>query len=410
MSEELEKEETKLKRITIKTETGSKWFDDPDKLLAWVQQQRQLYGFHSNVSQRYQMQQLFSTFDQSWNSLQKQITDGLRRFKNDPDNYNNRVEQFSNSFSFYLTNKQLFTEEALFAPFVQRQSEKSVELGLAALAVAFDVNVSPVDRKMYLGLKQADEYFAGSDDRIKDEADSLQQLKERWDEEQTNQRDNWVNEYQQKIDEATRQNLKVDGLISDWQEQTETQTADLETHKEEFKKKFKDALANSKTDLENLTKTYDDKLALHAAVKYWGIQQNSHNDKAKLYAKALGATTFVVLLTIILFAIWGLDKPFKEVAVSRLVTAAAITTFGIWIIKVVGNIFMSHLHLATDAQERRTMIHTYLALTRKGQGPKEEDRQLILQTLFRPSTTDMVKNDQGPTQLVDLINRLSPKA
>ena len=409
MSEEIEQEEAKLKRITIKTETGSKWFDDPDKLLTWVQQQRQLYGFHGNVSQRYQMQQLFSTFDQSWSNLQKQITDGLRRFKNDPDNYNNRVEQFSNSFSSYITNKQLFTEEAPFAPFVQRQAEKSVELGLAALAVAFDVNVSPVDRKMYQGLQQADNYFAGSEDRIKDEADSLQQLKERWDEEQTNQRDNWVNEYQQKIDEATRQNSKVDGLISGWQDQTETQTADLETHKEEFKRKFKDELANAKTDLENLTKTYDVKLALHAAVKYWGIQQDSHNDKAKLYAKALGATTVVVLLTIILFAIFGLDKPFKEVAVSRLVTAAAITTFGIWIIKIVGNIFMSHLHLATDAQERRTMIHTYLALTRKGQGPKEEDRQLILQTLFRPSTTDMVKNDQGPTQLVDLINRLSPK-
>jgi len=409
MSEEIEQVETKLKRITIKTETGSKWFDDPDKLLAWVQQQRQLYGFHGNVSQHYQMQQLFSTFDQSWNNLQKQITDGLRRFKNDPDNYNNRVEQFSNSFSFYITNKQIFTEEASFAPFVQRQAKKSVELGLAALAVAFDVNVSPVDRKMYQGLQQADEYFAGSDGRIKDEGDLLQQLKERWDEEQTNQRDNWINEYQQKIDEATRQNSKIDGLISEWQNQTETQTADLETHKEEFKKKFKDELANAKTDLENLTKTYDDKLALHAAVKYWGIQQDSHNYKAKFYVKALGVTTVVVLLTIILFAIFGLDKPFKEVAVSRLVTAAAITTFGIWIIKIVGNIFMSHLHLATDAQERRTMIHTYLALTRKGQGPKEEDRQLILQTLFRPSTTDMVKNDQGPTQLVDLINRLSPK-
>ena len=63
----------------------------------------------------------------------------------------------------------------------------------------------------------------------------------------------------------------------------------------------------------------------------------------------------------------------------------------------------------TNYKERRTMIHTYLALTRKGQGPKAEDRQLMLQTLFRPSTTDMVKNDQGPTQLVDLINRLSPK-
>jgi hypothetical protein len=30
MSEELDQEEIKLKRITIKTETGSKWFDGED--------------------------------------------------------------------------------------------------------------------------------------------------------------------------------------------------------------------------------------------------------------------------------------------------------------------------------------------------------------------------------------------
>lgn len=408
MSEETE-ELIKLKRITIKTETGSKWFDEPEKLLAWVQQQRQLYAFHVQQSQRYQIHQLFTTFDQSWNHLQKQVTDGLKRFKNDPDNYNNRVEQFSNSFNSFLDSKKLFTEEASFYQFIKRQAAKSDEFGLAAIAAVFDVNVSPIDRKMYQGLQEADAYISGNQDRVKDEADSLQMLKERWDEEQTSQRDTWVSEYQVKIDEATRQNLKVDGLISDWQDQTETQTADLESHKEQFQAKFDAELQSAKTDLENLTKTYDDNLALHASVRYWGIQQKSHNTKAKNFAIALGVATVIVLATIILFSIYGLDKPFKEVAVSRFITAAAITTFGIWIIKIVGNIFMSHLHLATDAQERRTMIHTYLALTRKGQGPKDEDRQLILQTLFRPSTTDMVKNDQGPTQLVDMINRLSPK-
>lgn len=52
MSEEIE-QEIKLKRITIKTlfhqnKKGSKWFDEPEKLLAWVQQQRQLYAFHAH--------------------------------------------------------------------------------------------------------------------------------------------------------------------------------------------------------------------------------------------------------------------------------------------------------------------------------------------------------------------------
>ncbi|MDP5130175.1 MAG: DUF6161 domain-containing protein [Paraglaciecola sp.] len=406
-------EEQKLKRITIKTETGSKWFDEPEKLQSWVQQQRALYNFNSQASQasqRYQMHNLFSTFNNSWQNLEQLISNGLLRHKHAPEQYNQHAEQFSRSFEQFLNGKKLFTEDAPFAEFIKRQANKSVEKGLAAIAVAFDINVSAIDRMMFEGLNEADAYFAGNEERVNDETEALQQLKARWDDELTKHRDSWQQEYQLKIDAATIQNQKADGLISDWQDQTEIQTADLESHKAQFKESFDDELDKAKSDLENLTKTYDDKLALQASVKYWGIQHQSHAVKARHFAIALGISTVAVLAVIILFSILGLDKPFKEIPVSRLLTAAAITTFGIWIIKILANIFMSHLHLATDAQERRTMIHTYLALTRKGQGPREEDRQLILQTLFRPSTTDMIKNEQGPTQLVDLINRLSPRA
>ena len=80
-----------------------------------------------------------------------------------------------------------------------------------------------------------------------------------------------------------------------------------------------------------------------------------------------------------------------HIHINRLFTAAILTTFGVWLVKISANIFMSHMHLETDAQERRTMMHTYLALTRKGQCPKEDERQLILQTLFRPSANGMIK-------------------
>lgn len=402
-------EDKKLKRITIKTENGTKWFDDPDKLLAWVNHQQQLYSFHSQHSHRYQLQQLFNVFDQSWAKLQQQITQGLKRAQNDPDSYNNVAEQFSKSFNDYLEKQQLFTDEAPYSKFFQRQVKKGPEYGMAVLAVAFDANVSPLDREMYKAIQEADAFFAGNQERVTDEGESLQELRQRWDTEFTEQRDSWMSDYQFQIDEASRLNKKAESLIEDWQQQTETQSQELTDHQADFKKQYDDALVEASSELDNLTKTYDDKLALHASVKYWGLQHDSHESKAKGFAWALGITTVVVLATIIVFALYGLDKPIKEVAVSKLVTAAALTTFGLWAIKILANIFMSHLHLATDAQERRTMIHTYLALTRKGQGPKEEDRQLILQTLFRPSTTDMVKNDQGPTQLVDLINRLSPK-
>jgi hypothetical protein len=238
-------EELKLKRITIKTESGTKWFEDPDKLLAWVQQQQQLYAFHGAHSQRYQLQQDISKFDQSWSALQQQITQGLRRFKSEPENYNSRVDKFSADFNAYLEKKELFTEEAPFNKFLQRQAKKCPEFGLAALAVALDLNVSQIDRKMMLGLQEAEAYFAGNQARVKDEAESLNQFKERWDEELTTNRNSWVSEYQVKIEESASQNQKVSGLIEQWERQTESQTADLNSHKSEFKSKFDDEIANA---------------------------------------------------------------------------------------------------------------------------------------------------------------------
>lgn len=72
-------------------------------------------------------------------------------------------------------------------------------------------------------------------------------------------------------------------------------------------------------------------------------------------------------------------------------------------------IFVSNLHLRTDADERVTMIQTYLALLREGSGPKEDERQLVLQTLFRPSKAGFIK-DEGPSAFHEIVtNALSKK-
>jgi multidrug transporter EmrE-like cation transporter len=177
----------------------------------------------------------------------------------------------------------------------------------------------------------------------------------------------------------------------------------------QFKQTLEQTLATARQDLDNLKKTYDEDLALRASVRYWGLQQKDHRSKSVGFGIVLAVVALFVMVIIIGYSFRFLDTSIQDIQVSRLVTATVLTTFGIWMVRVIANLFMSHMHLATDAQERRTMIHTYLALLRKGHGPKDDERQLILQTLFRPSTTDMVKNDHGPAQIVDLLNRMSPK-
>jgi len=86
----------------------------------------------------------------------------------------------------------------------------------------------------------------------------------------------------------------------------------------------------------------------------------------------------------------------------------AISTFGIWVTRLSAKIFISNLHLRTDADERVTMIQTYLALLREGSGPMDEERQLILQTLFRPSSTGFIKDD-GPSSFHELVTNVLNK-
>ena len=49
-------EAIKLKRITIKTESGSRWFDNPHKLQAWCREQPELYSFFRSIWSMHQFQ------------------------------------------------------------------------------------------------------------------------------------------------------------------------------------------------------------------------------------------------------------------------------------------------------------------------------------------------------------------
>ncbi len=62
--------------------------------------------------------------------------------------------------------------------------------------------------------------------------------------------------------------------------------------------------------------------------------------------------------------------------------------------------------LASDAAERVVMIKAYVALAREGK-LDDSHRSLILQALFKPSTTGLVKDDAVPASMLDLATRVA---
>jgi hypothetical protein len=83
----------------------------------------------------------------------------------------------------------------------------------------------------------------------------------------------------------------------------------------------------------------------------------------------------------------------------------AAGVFSVWLVRIVVRLFLSHVHLLADANERVTMANTYLALQHSKEGLVEQDRQLILQVLFRPSTSGVVKDDGVPLSWIEAITK-----
>ena len=88
----------------------------------------------------------------------------------------------------------------------------------------------------------------------------------------------------------------------------------------------------------------------------------------------------------------------------------AITMMLVWFVRILVRIFLSNLHLAKDADERRTMLSTYIAMVRGGKAFKDEDLRLILEPLFRPTADGIVKDEAMPLSFFKLLTRQQLRA
>ncbi|MDI1264818.1 MAG: DUF6161 domain-containing protein [bacterium] len=156
------------------------------------------------------------------------------------------------------------------------------------------------------------------------------------------------------------------------------------------------------SDLEATHRAYEVQMQLQAPVLYW-------RTRAAQYRKAAG-WSLAVLILFSAASVSGLFWLYERAAAhlptdSTTVPYAALfrasafallmTSILFWAGRVILRIYLSARHLATDAEERRTMITTFLALTKKA-SVGEEDRKFILAALFRPSADGIVKEESAP--------------
>ena len=149
---------------------------------------------------------------------------------------------------------------------------------------------------------------------------------------------------------------------------------------------------------------------MRAPVEYWSDKAISHNAKSRSLLKWVFGGMFVLaaifaLLTERVFSTLYNGRPDSwKIAAPILVGVVAV-----WAVRLIVRMYLSQSHLATDAEERVTMVKTYLSLLEGGKMPDSEDRKLVLTPLFRPATDGIVKEDGIPHPALDLLTKLGGK-
>lgn len=158
---------------------------------------------------------------------------------------------------------------------------------------------------------------------------------------------------------------------------------------------------------EQIRKTFLADIALKAPAEYWTTKQKTHRDMAWVF----GALSFVALAASAISLVSFIQNLLQKVqpnTAPELWRIGAIATFGVfvvWGVRLLVRMFLSHLHLYGDASERIVMVKTYLSLLEGDRLASSEDRQLILQALFRPASDGIVKDEAVPLSIFEALTR-----
>lgn len=163
-----------------------------------------------------------------------------------------------------------------------------------------------------------------------------------------------------------------------------------------------------------LKRLLDERVSFAAPRTYW-------EDRAKALSRASfksGVAFFSVAaagaLAFFLYGLPTLSSVTQSPGASHLdlflvVLPLLVPTFlAIWVLRITGRLMTNYLALSEDARERRTMVETFLALSREGADGSPlitpEDRRIILEALFRPSRGSTA-DDSPPLGTIDWARR-----
>jgi hypothetical protein len=195
-----------------------------------------------------------------------------------------------------------------------------------------------------------------------------------------------------------------------------TKIADAEArHQTDFaalieasQKKHDEAVEAHQVEMKALQKTFSEAMALRAPVDYWNERKSHHERRSKVTGRFAFGSMAVLAVGLGVIAYWVLSNltPDGKPEAWRVAVIGLVGVLGVWAVRLIVRLFLSNAHLATDANERVTMVKTYLALMEADKLPTDDDKKLILQALFRPASDGMVKDEGLPHPALEFLTKM----
>lgn len=165
---------------------------------------------------------------------------------------------------------------------------------------------------------------------------------------------------------------------------------------------------NAKNEFEAIIKRFQNEMALKAPVTYWSRKAIAHRILAVvpvLFTGLLGYGLYALYPLLEIKKIQEKLLPADPHGYGNLLVVGVGFTLIIWILRILVRLFLSQLHLATEASEKKVTVLTFLALLGE-KAIDTTDKELVLAAIFRPSSTGIVNEDGGPGTFWEMIGKI----
>lgn len=378
-----------------------KKFDSIDDVLTWLRAEYQFWKWLESYNSQ-PANDLKAHYSQWFSTLINLTNEG--RQAGGGTLYQQKLRGLQTQFQNLYGGGLLLASSSATAKFVDKLREVNPVEAAGALAYFCRSDVNLPQSLGTIGLAKAALFDAGVKNSTGSAHAELEQLYRDWDHDLKNLFDAEEDAHTTLQAAARKQ---FDDANDQFLELNEKAEELLKTQRQEF-----DTLVEkSETRLKTLEKLYEQELALRGPSRYWKKKAKGHMGRAVVAALVAGifavafAIYFLKQVTSILnpeVSAPALIAGGHDVGYVQIVALVTLAFLGIWGLRVLVRLLLSQIHLATDANERSTMVTTYLALYRKGD-ITETERVLMLQNIFRPSATGVVSDDAAPPHWTDLV-------